>query len=157
MEKMIDIHVRKPFVKYVSKKEIRNSLIQVISSLFPEKKFEFGVLICSDAEIKKLNQQYRQVNSATDVLSFQSEEVIPYLEMDYLGDIVISYETAFVQAQKIGHSVSSEILILLIHGLLHLLGFDHDTEKNKLIMWQKQYEALKILDLQVKGFSGEDD
>jgi len=157
MVKMIDIHVRKPFINFISKKEIRKSLGQVISTLFPDKNLNLGVLICTDAEIKKLNQQYRQLNSPTDVLSFQAEEVIPELEFRYLGDIVVSYETAFVQSQKLGHSVSNEILILIIHGLLHLLGFDHDTENSKSKMWQKQYEALGILDLEYKGFSGEDD
>ena len=154
---MIAIHVRKPYVNKISKKEIRNSLFRVITSLFPENQFEISILICSDDEIQKLNQNYRQVNSPTDVLSFESEEVIPELGSRYLGDIVVSYDTALVQSQKMGHPVSNEILILLIHGLLHLLGFDHDNVKNKDIMWQKQYDALRILNLEVKGFSGEDD
>ena len=154
---MIDIHVRKSYVNNVSKKDIRKSLLQVITSLFPDYNFEIGVLICSDGEIQRLNQYYRQVNSPTDVLSFESEEVIPELGSRYLGDIVVSYDTAFVQSQKLGHPVSNEILILLIHGLLHLLGFDHDNAKSKEIMWQKQYEALGVLNLEVKGFSGEND
>ena len=103
-----------------------------------EAETEVSVLLVDDAEIRKLNQAYRGKDSATDVLSFPLEEeredeieplVIGGPKGRMLGDIVVSVETAAAQAQAYGHSLEREMTFLLVHGLLHLLGYDHERSE----------------------------
>lgn len=106
---------------------------------------EVGVVLTNDADIQKLNNQYRQVDKPTDVLSFPAleEEALARLQEQggasvqfagedgpYLGDIAISLERAEVQARERGASLSEEVTFLALHGLLHLLGIHHDTERD---------------------------
>jgi probable rRNA maturation factor len=87
-------------------------------------KVELSIALVSDAQIKRLNKRYRNKDRPTDVLSFPiGEKVEDWL---ILGDIVISVDTARRQAQELGHSLEEEIKRLLVHGLVHLLGYDHE-------------------------------
>ena len=103
----------------------------------------FAAGCCDDEAIKELNKQYRDKNEATDVLSFpiELENFIPEVRM--LGDIVISTDTAKRQAEEFKHPVIVEIVILLIHGLLHLHGFDHIEEADRVVMRAKETEVFK--------------
>ena len=88
---------------------------------------ELSIVLCDDAFIRPLNHSYRQRDTATDVLSFAMQEGDSLLDDDpVLGDLVISVETARRQAREVGHSVQDELRVLLVHGLLHLLGYDHE-------------------------------
>jgi probable rRNA maturation factor len=97
---------------------------------------EFHCLVTGDAELKALNLRFRGKDSATDVLSFPSGEKDP------LGDIAISLGRARAQARERGHSVETEVCILLLHGILHLLGMDHETDSGQMaraeIRWQRK-------------------
>lgn len=84
------------------------------------------IAFVSDTNIRKLNQQFRNVNKPTDVLSFPAEEE------DNLGDIAISVETAAAQAKKNGLTLDEEISQLILHGLLHLSGYDHETDNGEM-------------------------
>jgi Predicted metal-dependent hydrolase len=87
-------------------------------------KVELSIVLVSDAQIKRLNKLYRNKDKPTDVLSFPiGEKVEDWL---ILGDIVISVDTARRQAQELGHSLEEELKRLLVHGLVHLLGYDHE-------------------------------
>ena len=87
---------------------------------------ELSLVLCSDAWIRPLNKQWRDKDVATDVLSFpQDDEVI-------LGDLVVSLDTAARQADERGTSLRDEVRVLLVHGLLHLLGYDHETTEEDL-------------------------
>ena len=86
------------------------------------------VLLTSDAEIKRLNRVFRGKNKATDVLSFPASEEAE----DVAGDLAISLETAARQAAEHGHSLQDELRILLIHGLLHLDGEDHEDDSGEM-------------------------
>ena len=88
---------------------------------------EVGVLVCDDRAIRALNRSYRGKDAATDVLSFPSGDRLPE-GGSYLGDIAISLDTAGREAQAAGIGTIEEIERLLIHGLLHLAGFDHETD-----------------------------
>jgi probable rRNA maturation factor len=85
---------------------------------------EVSVLLTGDEAIRTLNRKYRHKNKATDVLSF------PAMEMSegVAGDLVISLETALTQAEERGHTLEMEIRVLLLHGLLHLAGYDHEAD-----------------------------
>ncbi|MGH7271265.1 MAG: rRNA maturation RNase YbeY [Polyangiaceae bacterium] len=89
---------------------------------------ELSILLTSDARIKKLNSVYRKMNRPTDVLSFsQREGAMGHRAGWLLGDIVVSIPTARRQADARGCDLASELTMLLAHGLLHLVGWDHDT------------------------------
>ncbi|CAN4128329.1 unnamed protein product [Withania somnifera] len=113
---------------------------------------ELSVLLCNDEFIRELNKDWRDEDSPTDVLSMSQH--IPELELPILmlGDIVISVETAARQAGERGHSLLDEIRILLVHGLLHLLGFDHEiSDEAEAEMEKEEGLLLKCLGWKGKG------
>jgi probable rRNA maturation factor len=91
------------------------------------------VLLTTDAAIRGLNRRFRGKNKATDVLSFPAEGPIPGLSAEGIaGDIAISVTTALGQAAEQGHSLSTEIKVLILHGLLHLAGYDHEADAGQM-------------------------
>lgn len=116
-------------------------------SLSSDQAYELSLRLTNDTEIHTLNAQYRQIDRPTDVLAFAALEVdAPYLEEMrslplYLGDVVISVDTAERQAQQQGHSLTQELAWLAAHGLLHLVGWDHPDEASLMRMLRQQ-EAL---------------
>lgn len=114
---------------------------------------EVGVIWVDDAYIHTLNKEYRGKDCSTDVLSFALREQVgdepeiigdPFDEM-LLGDIVISLETARRQAAEYGHNLEREVAFLLVHGMLHLLGHDHEEEHDRAIMQQEEEKTLSAL------------
>lgn len=103
---------------------------------------QLSVAIVSDARIRDLNMTYRQVDGATDVLAFsQREGEGPGLHGEILGDVVISAETAARQADRMGRPLEKELDTLLVHGILHLAGFDHvhsGEGRNEMSRWAKK-------------------
>jgi probable rRNA maturation factor len=125
------------------------------SYLPPAASYEIGLRLTDDAEIQTLNAQYRQQNKPTDVLAFAALEV-DYPEIPemltaplYLGDIVISVNTAYRQAQQQGHSLPTELAWLAAHGLLHLLGWDHPDEEELMKMLKQQVELLATIGIDI--------
>jgi probable rRNA maturation factor len=97
----------------------------------------------TDREIHSLNRQYRGKDKPTDVLSFPLADA---LQPSLLGDVVISVATAARQAQRRGHSLREELQTLLIHGILHLLGYDHEVSRREAIrMHRKEREVKAVL------------
>jgi len=96
---------------------------------------EFHCLITGDAELRLLNRTYRSKDYATDVLSFPGEG-------PYLGDVAISLVRARAQARQYGHAVEDEVRILMLHGLLHLKGMDHESDSGEMaraeLRWRKK-------------------
>jgi probable rRNA maturation factor len=86
------------------------------------------VVLCSDYMIRKLNRQYRNKDEATDVLAF------PFGDLDLLGEVYISLQRAKVQARRYGVTYDEELRRLLIHGLLHLMGYDHIKKRDREVM-----------------------
>jgi len=107
----------------VKKREVEEWLLKALEVLGLEG-VEISVYITDDEEIRKLNKTYRGKDKATDVLSFPLDENFEGYRL--LGDIVISQDTAERQARELGHSLKEEVKRLLIHGLVHLLGYDHE-------------------------------
>ncbi|MGH2413740.1 MAG: rRNA maturation RNase YbeY [Microcystaceae cyanobacterium] len=125
-------------------------------SIFPAPTYEIGLRLTDNREICTLNHEYRHQNKPTDVLSFAALEVdTPELsEMDpeeplYLGDIVISVETAQQQARQQEHPLSTELCWLAAHGLLHLLGWDHPDEESLNRMIKQQVMLLKCIGIDI--------
>lgn len=107
---------------------------------------EVSVLLTNESVIQSLNRQYRNIDTSTDVLAFAMREgggepMNPYL----LGDVVISVPTAQRQALAQNHSLDREIANLTVHGVLHLLGYDHDIPADATIMFEKQEAILRLI------------
>ncbi len=105
------------------------------------------VVITDNDAVADLNRQYRGVDAPTDVLSFPADE--PPVEIPdeppYLGDLIIAYPYAASQAEREKHPMNDSLSLLVIHGTLHLLGYDHDTPEHRAAMWKVQESALRAL------------
>lgn len=120
------------------------------------KSYELSLRLTDDAEIHSLNAQYRQQDKPTDVLAFaalevdipQPDEMLESLPL-YLGDIVISVDTAQRQAKQQGHSLQIELAWLAAHGLLHLLGWDHPDDESLARMLHQQTSLLETIGLAI--------
>lgn len=123
----------------------------------PELVCDMSVAITTDEEIHQLNLQYRKIDRPTDVLSFESDEQDPESGIRYLGDIAISYPRAQQQAENAGHSTLNELSLLLVHGILHLLGYNHDSPERKSMMWQLQDQILALNGVHLNKISGDQD
>jgi probable rRNA maturation factor len=108
------------------------------------------VVIADNEQVQALNWQFRGVDAPTDVLSFPADA--PPLdeaadEPPYLGDMIIAFPYASAQAEREGHALSDSLALLVVHGTLHLLGYDHDTPESRADMWSAQEEALRELNI----------
>ena len=118
--------------------------------------YEIGLRLTDDVEIQSLNSQYRHQDKPTDVLAFaalevdcpQNEEMFASMPL-YLGDIVVSVDTAHRQAQQQGHSLQTELAWLAAHGLLHLLGWDHPDEESLVRMLKQQVILLREIGIAI--------
>ena len=106
--------------------ELDESLLNTIADSLTTKEIE--LIITTNDDIQTINHQYRDINKATDVLSFPYEE----MPMSPLGSIVISSEYAQNMADELGHTITQEITLLFIHGLLHLIGFDQEIDNGEM-------------------------
>ena len=101
----------------------------------------FNIILITNEEIKKLNAKYRNIEKETDVISFALEDEKNekfFLKERVLGDIYISVDKAKSQSNEYGHSLKRELSFLAVHGLLHLLGYDHIEKEDEKIMFEKQ-------------------
>ena len=108
-----------------------------------------NIVIVDNKKIREINKEYRNKDAVTDVISFALEEVndVDYKDVRFLGEIYISYERCVEQASDYGHSVRREFCYLAVHGLLHLLGYDHMTEEDKKVMRALEEEILNEYDI----------
>ncbi len=143
----------------LKKYEIKRVLEKALSFLGqPSKQLEMSLSIVSPDEIRQLNAQYRNVDSVTDVLSFPAADVNrqaivlsnfaldsinPETQRLNLGDVVICLDRAKQQAEEYGHGLKREICFLALHGLLHLLGYDHEEESDEQQMTSLQKQILQ--------------
>ena len=116
---------------------------------------EVGVTFLDDAAIQELNRDYRDKDRPTDVLSFalnegDEPEIVDAPEEELLGDILISLETTARQAEEYGHSLERELAYLTVHGMLHLLGYDHEEPADQAEMRLEEEAVLASLGI-VRG------
>jgi probable rRNA maturation factor len=128
---IIELEELRKLIEYAVEKEKLNNV-------------EFSVIFVNNDKIHELNKQYRQIDKPTDVLTFALEDNNDIIKMDtrLLGDIYISIDKAREQAQEYGHSYLRELAFLMIHGFLHLLGYDHMNEIDEKEMFSRQEEIL---------------
>jgi len=111
------------------------------------KEGELTVFLSDDAQLHELNLEFLGVDAPTDVLSFPASETDPETGKPYLGDVIISAARAEEQARSAGHPLEAEVQLLVVHGVLHLLGYDHAEPEEKARMWALQARALETLGL----------
>jgi probable rRNA maturation factor len=118
--------------------------LEKISSYLTPRSLE--LIITDDNDIQTINKTYRNIDKATDVLSFPME-IMPGIPLDLLplGSIIISYDYVKNGADKFGHNNQNELSLLFIHGLLHLLGFDHEIDSGE--MRQEERRIINEFDL----------
>jgi probable rRNA maturation factor len=138
------------FTKYnIRKKDLEFAARLVLSEEHFKRDTEISLVFTGEKRIKALNKKYRGIDRVTDVLSFEGENddgfVDPKNDISYLGEIFICYYKAKKQAYQKGQSVQKEIDHLLIHGILHLLGYDHIKDSDYEIMKKREEMVLSRL------------
>ncbi len=146
---MIDLHIdyldETDSVKQEQFDLIKKLFLSVVEMENLSGEMEVSVTFVDNEKIRELNKQYRNVDKPTDVLSFPLEDETDIHDGSmprFFGDIVISIPKAKQQALDYNHSFERELGFLAVHGFLHLLGYDHQTEEQEKIMFQKQKEIL---------------
>ncbi len=129
--------------------EIRRA-VEKVGELYDAADAEVSITLTDDAHIHALNREYRAVDRPTDVISFalnesEEPEIAGGPAIDVLGDIVLSVERAKAQAAEYGHSLRREIVFLTVHGMLHLLGYDHVEEAERQEMEEEQRHVMAAL------------
>ena len=140
---MIHIESEIPFPQDLLERAARETLKHQSQSLDSE----LSIILTDDARLHELNLNYLGVDAPTDVLSFPASETDPETGARYIGDILISVPRAQAQAEAAGHPLESEVQLLVVHGVLHLMGHDHAEAAEKARMWKAQAEILERLGL----------
>ena len=126
----------------IDEAELQTQIARILETL-GETDCELSLLLTDDEEIQQLNRDYRDLDKATDVLSFpQDEDAVNETGAALLGDVVISTETAARQAEDHHLSFNEELILLAIHGILHLLGYDHERSPEDAKIMQDKTQAV---------------
>ena len=149
----IEVAVDENFAAEINKEELRNAATATLR----HQGIDTGaltVVISDDVAVQVLNHQYRGIDAPTDVLSFAAQEgempgdLPPELAEEmghYWGDLIIAFPYTKAQAQHYNNAVDAELRLLVVHGVLHLLGYDHDTPERQNAMWDIQRSILESL------------
>ena len=124
----------KEFASYILKDEYGKE--------FDKNEYYLSLLITTNEQIQEINREYRQKDTPTDVISFAYNETENFGAINMLGDIIISIERVKEQSSEYGHSDKREFYYVLCHGMLHLLGYDHIEEEDKVVMRKREEEIL---------------
>ena len=147
---MIYVSITDPFKESADETSLDTAASSVLDhqKVKPED-VDLSIVVTDDASLQDLNREYRGMDAPTDVLSFSLNEKDPETNRLYLGDVIISFTRAQDQAAKAGHAVIAELQLLTVHGVLHLMGYDHANPEEKEKMWLVQQEILTILNVKV--------
>jgi len=140
----IAIQIAPRFRAEVDEGSLRRVAAEVLRQEEVAGETELSLIITDDEAIRELNRRFRGVDAPTDVLAFGAgteEHFVSAPESPpYLGDVVISYQRALAQAQELGHAIADELKLLVVHGILHLVGYDHQEEAAAQKMRERERE-----------------
>ncbi len=151
----INISIDDEFKGKITRRRLKTVAEQALTAEKTGSSVELGILVTNQENVRSLNWTYRSKNEPTDVLSFymipehgQKKETFinPPDNIEHLGEVVISYPQAVIQAKENKHKVKKEITILLIHGILHLLGYDHEKPADEKKMKPRETKILNLLE-----------
>ena len=150
----ININIETPYRRRLTKKWLRQVVATALSTQKIDRPVELSLLITGDEEVHKLNRDYRGIDATTDVISFalsenvaDTEFVTPPDKISRLGEIIISYPQAVRQAKENKQMIKAELAWLVVHGLLHLLGYDHQDDKSEAVMRKREDKILRGIDV----------
>jgi probable rRNA maturation factor len=152
----INIDIDPAFKTVLNVTRLKKGIKQILKITSTDEIVELSIVFTDDKTIQDLNKKYRNIDSPTDVLAFHmhsdnKDGSIPFVtppdSVRHLGEVVISYPQAVRQAEDFKHDVEHEIIILLIHGILHLIGYDHELTDEEEIMRTKEIEILEKITL----------
>lgn len=146
----VTVSVRKDYAARLDKRWLKSVVGAALDHEKVEAPAEVSLLVMDDETVRRLNRDYRQVDRITDVLAFALTEdggpfVTPPDGVARLGEVVVSYPQAARQAERAKHSIKAEMALLVVHGVLHLLGYDHAGPTGKRRMWRRQKAILAKL------------
>jgi probable rRNA maturation factor len=150
----INILVDEGFEAGVEPSWLEDVAQRVLAAEKAKSKTEVGIVVTGQEMVQQLNRNFRGQDEPTDVLAFSSREEAVGLPtfilapdgLSHLGEVIISYPQALKQAEEHSHSLKKELTILLIHGLLHLLGYDHEEGEQERQMQAREKELLKLIE-----------
>jgi probable rRNA maturation factor len=144
----VEVQVAPAFVDFVSEERLRAAAWAVLRH--ERRAGELALVLTDDEGIQSLNRDFLEVDAPTDVLAFPTQGgdgpfVAAPGASSYLGDVIVSYPRAEAQANEQGHATAQELDLLIVHGILHLLGYDHASGEEKDAMWTRQEAILASL------------
>ena len=150
----INIDIKPPYQGRLTQKWLREVVAITLSTQKIDRPVELSLLITGDEEVHRLNREYRGIDATTDVISFalsenvaDTEFVTPPDHVSRLGEVIISYPQAASQARENKQTIKAEMAWLVVHGLLHLLGYDHQDDKSEAIMRKREDRILREIEL----------
>ncbi len=145
----IEVQIDERFRTQVQSEPLHGAALATLIHQRVEELCELAVVVTDDEALRELNCRHRGIDAPTDVLAFPDETRGPFVGAPglsrYLGDIIISFPRAGDQAAEAGHAVQAELQLLVVHGVLHLLGYDDVMEEQRAKMWAAQAEILQTL------------
>lgn len=148
---MVTLLVDQPYAEQIDQKALEHAAQTTLLEQAKSADTDLTIVITSNEKVQELNRDFLGIDAQTDVLSFFAGYIDPDTERPYLGDIVIAFPQAENQAQATGHLLEEEFQLLVVHGVLHLLGFDHDNSQVKEQMWATQDKILKQLNVALQS------
>ena len=143
----IALHVAAPFARRVRRRTLAALARRALAAQRAPAPAELSIAVTDDETVRGLNRRYRDVDAPTDLLSFGLEPADPFVappeDARLLGEVVIAYPTAARQAEEAGHTIEDELAHLLVHGILHLLGYDHGSSQEARVMRAREEELLE--------------
>ena len=143
------LNIADQYSDFINSSHLERSVLTALNHQGVSPDSDLTILVDDDQRIQKLNYKYLSIDAPTDVLAFPAGFIDPDTGHTYLGDVIISFPQAKSQANKQRHPVEAEIQLLIVHGVLHLLGYDHFESEDKEIMWSAQSQILSQLDSQI--------
>jgi probable rRNA maturation factor len=150
----ITVEIKKCYGRSVSSRWLREVVTATLSTQKIDQPVELSLIITGDREVHKLNRDYRGIDATTDVISFALSEnvadtkfITPPDRISRLGEVIISYPQAIRQAKENKQTIKAELAWLVVHGLLHLLGYDHQDDASEAVMRTREDKILRGIDL----------
>lgn len=139
---MIEIQINPSLQPPIETDHLEHALVNVLRYTQAPAQAGVTLVLTDDAQLQQLNLDFLGIDAPTDVLAFPAGDTDPETGQVYLGDVVISVPRAVEQAAEHDHSPAAELLLLAVHGMLHLLGYDHADDAERMRMWAAQDEIL---------------
>jgi probable rRNA maturation factor len=150
----VKVRTDEPCDRRVEPEPLRRAALATLAHQRIEGPCELTIVVAGDEALRELNRRHRGVDAPTDVLAFPDETDGPFIAAPglprYLGDVIISFPRAEAQAAEAENELQAELQLLVVHGVLHLLGYDDQAEPERATMWKAQQTILDGLGVEVR-------